>query len=109
MRGDSQPATSATSSATSETSFLPSKLTPAATTAAPGLTMSAVIIPGEPAAATRMSAWRVSAPMSPTPVWTTVTAALASGRLSESRLASGRPMVRPRPTMTTWRPSMGTS
>ena len=47
MRGESQPATSATSSATSESSFLPSKDTPAATTAAPGFTMSAVIRPGE--------------------------------------------------------------
>ena len=35
--------------------------------------------------------------MSGTPVCTTVTAALAFGRFSESRLASGRPMVSPRP------------
>ena len=59
MRGESHPATSATSSATSDRSFLPSNDTPAATTAAPGFTMSAVISPGEPAAATTMSAWRV--------------------------------------------------
>ena len=46
MRGVSQPATSATSSATSERSLRPSKETPAPTTTAPGLTMSAVIRPG---------------------------------------------------------------
>ena len=45
MRGDSQPATSATSSATSETTLRPAIVTPAATTA-----------PAEPAATTATAA-----------------------------------------------------
>ncbi len=107
-RGDRNPATSATPSSTSDRSRPSRKLTPAATTAAPGRTMSAVMSPGDPAAATTTSAVRVNAPMSSTPVCTTVTAALAPC-LRVSRLASGRPMVRPRPTITTWRPASATS
>jgi hypothetical protein len=108
-RGVIQPATSATASSTSDsTRFFPSIVTPAPTTAAPGLTMSGVMSPGLPAAAIRMSARRVCSARSGTPVCTTVTAALAFGRLSASRRASGRPIVSPRPTITTWRPSIGT-
>ena len=49
-----------------------------------------------------MSAVRTIAAMSrsSTPVCRTVTAALQPGRFNVSRLASGRPMVTPRPMMT---------
>ena len=49
------------------------------------------IIPGTPAAATRMSARRVYSAQSGTPVCTTVTAALAVGRFCDSRMLSGPP------------------
>src|SRR6266581_2742577 len=80
-RGVIQDATSATDSSTSGITRRPSYVAPALTTAAPGLTMSGVAMPAWPAATTRMSAVRVYSPRSPTPVCTTVTAALAFGRL----------------------------
>ena len=80
-RGVIHPATSATSSSTSESSFLPAQLVPAPTTAAPGLIMSRVTRPARPAAATTTSAVRTMAARSSTPVCTTVTAALQPGRL----------------------------
>src|SRR5256886_5254781 len=106
-RGVIQDATSATDSSTSGITRRPSYVAPALTTAAPGLTMSGVTMPAWPAAPTRMSAVRVYSPRSPTPVWTTVTAALALGRLRLTKLASGRPTVEPRPAITTWRPPSG--
>ncbi len=57
-RGVIHPATSATDSSTSERTLRPSHVVPAPTTAAPGFTMSGVTSPGEPAAATTMSARR---------------------------------------------------
>ena len=42
------------------------------------------------------------------PVWHCVTVAFAFGSLSDRSIDSGRPTVGPRPTMTTWRCSMGT-
>ncbi len=70
--------------------------------------MSGVRIDGRPAAATMMSACFVYSGRKFVPVWHTVTVAFAFGSLSESRFASGRPMVRPRPMMTTCWPSIGT-
>src|SRR3954454_5102299 len=55
--GATCPATSTTSSATSPAILPSTRLTPTSRTAAPGLTMSAVISPGTPAAATTMSAF----------------------------------------------------
>ena len=66
-------------------------------------------MPGTPAADTITSAVLVNAAMSSTPVCTTVTAALQCGRRIAINRASGRPMVRPRPMMTTCLPSTGTS
>src|SRR5580704_1697384 len=106
-RGVIQAAFSATSSARSLNSFFPANDVPAPTTAAPGLTMSAVTIPGTPTAATSTSAVRAKAAMSSTPVCTTVTAALQFGRFMDINSASGRPMVSPRPMMTTCLPSTG--
>ena len=56
--GATCPATSTTSAATSPAILPSTRLTPTSRTAAPGLTMSAVIRPGTPAAATTMSAPR---------------------------------------------------
>jgi hypothetical protein len=75
----------------------------------PGATTSGVIMLGTPAAPTTMSARRVCSGQSVTPVWTTVTAALAPGSFRDRRRARGRPRVGPRPTTTTDRPSTGTS
>ena len=54
--GETQPATSQTSAATSPASLPSTRETPTSSTAAPGLTMSPVMMPGTPAAATTMSA-----------------------------------------------------
>jgi UDPglucose 6-dehydrogenase len=104
--GASQPATSATSAATSPTSPVPVRVIPTSTTAAPGLTMSAVSRPGRPAATTTMSAVLVCAARSLVPVWQSVTVAF-SVRLVSSR-PSARPTVMPRPTTVTSAPAMGT-
>ena len=98
-----------TDSSTSESSRRPSKLAPAPTTAAPGLTMDAVTSPGDPAAATTTSPRRTWSARSGTPVCTTVTAALRPGRFKVRSRDRGLPMVTPRPITTTWRPSRGTS
>ena len=88
--------------------ILPStRLTPASSTAAPGLTMSAVTRAGDPAAATTMSACRTCAARSRVPVWHTVTVAFSLRRVSIR--ASGRPTVMPRPMTTTFAPAIGTS
>ncbi len=72
---------------------------PTSTTTAPARTMSAVTRPGTPAAATTMSARRVSAARSTVPVWHSVTVAFSSRRVSSR--PSGRPTVTPRPTTQT--------
>src|SRR6478672_2075341 len=110
--GVSQPATSATPGSTSPATFdLPSgpgtRLTPTSSTAAPGLTMSAVTMPGTPAAATTMSARRTWAARSRVPVWHRVTVAFSLRRVSIS--PSGRPTVSPRPMTHTSAPAIGTS
>src|ERR1039458_2741672 len=107
-RGVIQATFSATSSAMSLKSFFPANDVPAPTTALPSFTMSAVTMPGTPAADTITSAVRVNAAMSSTPVCTTVTAALQLGRRIAINSASGRPIVSPRPMMTTCLPSTGT-
>ncbi len=109
IRGVIQPATSPTASSTSDSSVRPRHEVPAPTTAAPDFTMSGVTNPADPAAATTTSPVRTRPARSATPVWTTVTAALQWGRLSDRSRARGRPMVSPRPITTTWRPSTGTS
>src|SRR5206468_5936692 len=58
-RGVIHPATSATDSSTSGSSFLPWNTMPPLTTAAPGRTMSGWTMPGTPAAPITMSPWRV--------------------------------------------------
>ena len=105
--GLTQPATSATSGATSPAILPSTRLTPTSSTAAPGLTMSPVMRPGTPAAATTMSAWRTSAARS-----RGAGVAQRDGRVLARRVRmrpSGRPTVRPRPTTTTWAPAIGTS
>ena len=57
----------------------------------PACTMSAVTVPGRPAATTRISARRVCAPTSRVPVWQSVTVAFARGAFCESMIASGMP------------------
>ena len=94
--GETQPATSQTSSATSPASLPSTRETPTSSTAAPGLTMSPLMIPGTPAAATTMSAWRTCAARSRVPVWHSVTVAFSERRVSSR--PSGRPTVMPRPT-----------
>ena len=72
--------------------ILPStRLTPTSSTAAPGLTMSAVMMPGTPAAATTMSALRTCAARSRVPVWHSVTVAFSLRRVSSrpERAADG--------------------
>src|SRR5215218_656935 len=105
--GATKPATSTTSSATSPAIFPSTRLTPTSRPAAPGLSLSAVIRPGTPAAATTMSAVRTWAARSRVPVWQRVTVAFSERRVSSS--PSGRPTVRPRPTTTTSAPAIGTS
>ena len=63
--------------------------------------MSGVMIAGRPAAAMRMSASRVYSGRKCVPVWHTVTVAFAFGSFNESSIASGRPIVSPRPMITT--------
>ena len=110
IRGVIQPATSATDSSTSDSSRLPSRETPAPTTAAPGLTMSRCHQVG-PARGSYddVALARRSRRGSATPVCTTVTAAFKPGRFRAINRASGRPIVSPRPTITTCRPLTGTS
>ena len=79
---------------------------PTSTTAAPGLTISAVSSPGRPAATTTMSAVLVCAARSLVPVWHSVTVAF-SVRLVSSR-PSARPTVIPRPMTVTSAPAIGT-
>ena len=87
--GETQPATSQTSAATSPAILPSTRETPTSRTAAPGLTMSAVMMPGTPAAATTMSALRTWAARSRVPVWHRVTVAFSERRVSSS--PSGRP------------------
>jgi hypothetical protein len=105
--GDTHPATSYTSLATSPAILPSTRDTPTSSTAAPGLTISPVTIPGTPAAATTMSARRTCPARSRVPVWHNVTVAF-SLRLVRSR-PSGRPTVTPRPTTQTSAPAIGTS
>ena len=84
-----------------------SRLTPTSTTAAPGLTMSAVTMCGTPTAAMMTSACRVSAGRSRVPVWHNVTVAFSDRRVSSRPI--GRPTVTPRPITTTCAPAIGTS
>src|SRR4029077_19539789 len=104
--GASQPATSATSGATSPTSPASVRVMPTSSTAAPGLTMSAVSSPGRPAATTTMSAARVCAARSFVPVWHSVTVAFSERRVSSN--PSARPTVMPRPTTVTSAPAIST-
>ena len=105
--GDTQPATSYTSGATSPAIRPSTRETPTSRTAAPGLTMSPEMMPGTPAAATTMSALRTCAARSRVPVWQSVTVAFSLRRVR--RRPSGRPTVTPRPTTTTSAPAIGTS
>ncbi len=68
--------------------------------------MSAVTVPGRPAATTRISARRVCSPRSRVPVWQSVTVAFAFGAFCDSMIASGIPTRLPRPTITTSRCSI---
>ena len=69
------------------------RVTPTSSTAAPGRTMSAVISPRTPAAATTTSARRTSAARSRVPVWQSVTVAFSLRRVSSrpERPADGDP------------------
>src|SRR5208282_5350776 len=107
-RGVTQPATSPHRSSTSDRALRPSHVIPPPITQEPGATTSGVIMFGTPAAPTTMSARRVYAAQSLTPVCTTVTAALPPRSLRDNSNASGRPSVGPRPTITTDRPATGT-
>ena len=106
--GASQPATSATSGATSPTRprVASVRVMPTSTTAAPGLTMSAVSRPGRPAATTTMSAVLVCAARSLVPVWHRVTVAFSVRRVSSR--PSARPTVIPRPMTVTSAPATAT-
>ena len=77
---------------------------PTSITTAPGLTMSRVISPTRPTAATRMSACRVCIPRSGVREWQTVTVALAFSIMA----ASGLPTMLLRPTITACRPATAT-
>ena len=79
---------------------------PTSTTAAPGLTMSAVSRPGRPAATTTMSAVLVCAARSLVPVWQSVTVAFSVRRVSSRPRA--RPTVIPRPMTVTSAPAIAT-
>ena len=81
--------------------------TPTSITAAPGLTMSAVIIRACPAAATTMSASRTAAAMSGVREWAIVTVASVPLRLRSSD--SGRPTSVERPITSARFPEIGTS
>lgn len=70
------------------------------------LTMSAVNVPGLPAAAITMSAWRVCRAKSLVPVWHMVTVALAFGPRWVSNIDKGRPTKLLRPMMVTLAPGM---
>src|SRR6266545_5161497 len=89
--------------------ILPSapRLVPTSSSTAPGLTMSAVIRPADPAAAITMSPVRTTAARSVVPVWHWVTVAFSVRRVNSSPI--GRPAVTPRPTTTTCAPAIGTS
>ena len=86
---------------------VPTRVMPTSTTAAPGFTISAVIRPGTPAAATTMSARRTWLARSFVPVWHSVTVAFSLRRVSSR--PSGRPTVTPRPITVTSAPARGTS
>src|SRR5699024_4341039 len=105
--GARNPATSATPGATSPTTPSSVRVPPTSTTAAPGLTMSGVMSPAEPAAATTMSARRVCAARSLVPVWHCVTDAFSKRLVISSPKC--RPTVTPRPTTQTSAPAIGTS
>jgi len=68
-----------------------------------GLTISRVMKPGRPMAATRMSAWRVTAPRSRVFEWQMVTVAF----WCSSNMAAGLPTMSLRPTTTACWPAMG--
>ena len=70
---------------------------------APGFTISGVMNPGLPMAATRMSAWRVIAPRSRVFEWQIVTVAFSCS----SSMATGLPTMSLRPTTTACCPLMG--
>ena len=80
------------------------RFTPTSMTAAPSRTMSAVSVPGRPAATTTMSARRVWLPTSRVFVWHTVT--VASSPFCESITDSGRPTIPLRPSTTTSAPTV---
>ena len=106
--GDTHAATSATAGSTSPAMrVLPSgfvtRETPTSSTIAPGLTLSAVTIEGEPAAATITSALRRCSSKFTVPVWVSVTVALTSLRVRSDPM--GRPTVIPRPITTTFLPA----
>src|SRR5690606_13952422 len=74
-------------------------------TTAPGLTMSRRISSARPAAATRISASRVTAPRSGVRLCVTVTVASPPLPVRSSSRASGRPTMFERPTITTRLPA----
>ena len=96
------PATSLTGSkSTSPTRPSSVRLVPTSITVAPGLTISAPTIRGEPTAATRMSAREQTAARSRVREWQTVTVAFSPS----SSAASGRPTRIERPRTTASAPS----
>ena len=112
VRGDPTafpPATSFTSSnRTSPVRPSSVRCTPQSTTTAPGLTMSAEIRPGTPAAAIRMSACRVWEARSRVRMWQIVTVAFPRIESCASMTESGAPTSSPYPTTTTSAPSSST-
>ena len=100
--GDMTPATSSTSGAASPQMDLPSGVgfTPASITTAPGVIISLVTRPANPAAATTISPFLHSPARSLVLVWHTV---MVASRLIK-RLARGRPTVSPLPTRVTFLP-----
>jgi len=80
-------------------------LMPQSTMTADRLTISGRISPGEPAAATRISARRVSRARFRVARWQTMTVASRATRSD----ATGRPTTAERPTITARRPAIGTS
>ena len=107
--GVTAPATARTSSKRTSPAIFPSspRLTPTSNTAAPGFTCSAPIRPGLPAAATRMSASRVSAARSAVRECARVTVASTPFRPSISSI--GTPTSRERPSTTARLPEIGIS
>jgi hypothetical protein len=81
------------------------RLMPTSMMVAPGWTISGVMNPARPMAATRMSAWRVIAPRSRVFEWQMVTVAF----WLSSSIAAGLPTMSLRPTTTACRPLMGIS